>query len=210
MWELDDKKGRAPKNWCFYIVVLKKTLESPLDCRELRQVNSKGNQSWIFTGRTDAKAEAPVLWPPDAKSQLTGKKPWCWERLKAGGEGDDRGQDGWMVSPTRWTWVWASSGRWWRSGKSGTLQSMELQRVRHNWVTEQQQYKQITNKDQLYSTGNYTQYLLIIYSGREYVSIYSIYFNKNKIMVIRYELICAWLLSSDVISPMLHISTVHS
>ena len=67
------------------------------------------------------------------------KRPWCWERLKAGGEGGDRGWDGWMASPTRWTWVWANSGRRWRTGKPGVLQSMESQRVRHDWATEQQQ-----------------------------------------------------------------------
>ena len=65
------------------------------------------------------------------------KRPWCWERLKAGREGDDRGQDGWMASLTQWTWVWANSGRWWRAGKPGMLQSMGLQRVGHNWATEQ-------------------------------------------------------------------------
>ena len=64
------------------------------------------------------------------------KRPWCWERLKAGGEGDDRGWDGWMASSTRWTWVWASFGSWWWIGKPGVLQSMGLQRVRHNWATE--------------------------------------------------------------------------
>ena len=64
------------------------------------------------------------------------KRPWCWERLKAGGEGDDRGWDGWMASPARWTRVWASSGSWWWTGKPGVLQSMGLQRVGHNWVTE--------------------------------------------------------------------------
>ena len=79
-------------------------------------VNSKDNQSWIFTGRTDAEAEAPVLWLPDSKCWLFGKD-WFWERLKAGEEGDDRGQDGWMASLTPWTWVWARSKRWWRIGK---------------------------------------------------------------------------------------------
>ena len=68
------------------------------------------------------------------------KRPRCWERLKAEGEGDDRGWDGWMASVTQWTWVWASSRRWWRTGKPGVLQSMGLQRVGHDWVTEQQQY----------------------------------------------------------------------
>ena len=64
------------------------------------------------------------------------KRPWCWEWLKMGGEGGDRGWDGWMASPTRWTWVWARSGRWWRTGKPGVLQSMGSQRVRHSWATE--------------------------------------------------------------------------
>ena len=73
MWELNHKEGWAPKNWCFQIVVLEKTLESPLDSEEIKPVNPKGNQSWIFIGRTDAEAEAPIMWPPDAKSWLTGK-----------------------------------------------------------------------------------------------------------------------------------------
>ena len=75
MWELDNKEGRALKNWCFQIVVLKKTLESPMDNKEIKPVNSKGNQPWIFIGRTDTEAEAPILWPLDAKSQLTGINP---------------------------------------------------------------------------------------------------------------------------------------
>ena len=102
MWELDHKESWAPKNWCFWTVVLEKTLENPLDNKEIKPVNPKGNQSWIFIGRTDAEAETPILWPPDAKNWLTGKD-WCWERLKAGGEGDDRGWDGWVASPTQWT-----------------------------------------------------------------------------------------------------------
>ena len=70
MWELDHKEGWAPKNWCFRIVVLKTTLESPLDCKEIKPANPKENQPWIFTGRTDAEAEAPILWPPDANDSL--------------------------------------------------------------------------------------------------------------------------------------------
>ena len=73
MWDLDHKEGWAPKKWCFQTVVLQKTLESPLDSKEIKPVNPKGNQPWIFNGRTDAEAEAPVLWPLDAKSQLTGE-----------------------------------------------------------------------------------------------------------------------------------------
>ena len=75
MWELDHKEGWAPKNWCFQTVVLEKTLESPLDYREIKLVNPKRKQPWIFIGKTDAKAEAPVLWPPDLKSLLLGKDP---------------------------------------------------------------------------------------------------------------------------------------
>ena len=75
MWELDHKEGWVLNNWCFWIVVLEKTLESPLDCKKINPVNPKGNQSWIFIGRTDAEAETPVLWPPIRNSWLTGKDP---------------------------------------------------------------------------------------------------------------------------------------
>ena len=77
MWELDHNKCWVPKNRSFWIVVLEKTLESPLDCGEIKPVNCRGNQSWIFIGRTGAEAEAPVVWPPDAKNWLVGR-PWCW------------------------------------------------------------------------------------------------------------------------------------
>ena len=75
MWELDYKESWALKNWCFRTVVLEKTLESPLDCKEIQPVDPKGNQSWIFIGKTDAEAETPILWPPDAKNWLIGKDP---------------------------------------------------------------------------------------------------------------------------------------
>ena len=138
MWELDHKESWVPKNWCFWTVVLEKTLESPLDCKEIKPVNPKGNQSWMFIGRTDVEAEAPILWPPDAKNWhhwQHWKRPWCWERLKAG-EGDNKGWDSWMASPTRWTWVWASSGSWWWTGKPGVLLFTGSQKFRHDWVTE--------------------------------------------------------------------------
>ena len=99
-------------------------------------VNPKGNQSWIFIGRTDAEAEAPVFWPPDMKNWLTGKDTDSWERLKVSGKGNDRGWDGWMASLTQYTWVWASSGSWWWTGKLGVLQSLGSQRVGHNLATE--------------------------------------------------------------------------
>ena len=131
MWELDYKESLAPKNWCFWTVVLEKTLESPLDCKEIQPVHPKGDQYWVFTGRTDAEAETLILWPADSL-----EKTWCWERLQVGGEGDDRGWDGWMAAPAQWTWVWASSGSWWWRGKPNVLQSIGSQRVGHNWVTE--------------------------------------------------------------------------
>ena len=135
MWELDCEESWAPKNWCFWTVVLEKTLESPLHCKEIQPVHSEGDQPWDFFGRNDAKAETPVLWPPHAKSWLIGKD-WCWEGLGAGGKGDDRGWDGWMASPTRWTWVWVNSRSWRWTGRPGVLQFMGLQRVGHNWATE--------------------------------------------------------------------------
>ena len=75
MWELDHKESWVPKNWCFWTVVLEKTLESPLDCKEIQPVHPKGNESWIFIGRTDDEAETPILWPPDAKNWLIWKDP---------------------------------------------------------------------------------------------------------------------------------------
>ena len=109
--------------WCW------RTLESPLDCKVIKPVNPKGIHSWIFIGRTDAEAEAPNLWPPDAKNWLTGKDP---DAGKGWRQGMTKGWDGWMASPTLWTWVWASSKSWWWTGKPGVLQSMGLQKVRHN------------------------------------------------------------------------------
>ena len=92
MWELDHEEGSVPKNWCFQVVVLEKTLESFLDCKEIKLVNLKGNQPWTFIGRTDAETEVPILWPHDAKSRLIGKdlmlgkiegkRRWGWQRLR--------------------------------------------------------------------------------------------------------------------------------
>ena len=100
--------------WCW-----EKTLESPLDCKEIKRVNLKGNQSWIFFGRTDAEAvHTFATW---CEELTHWKRSWCWERLKAGGVEDNRGQDGWMASVTQRTRVWASSGGWWWTGKPGML-----------------------------------------------------------------------------------------
>ena len=116
MWELDHKESWAPENWCFWTVVLEKTLESPLDCKEIKPVNCKGNHSWIFIGRTDAEAKVPIELFSLENTLMLGKIEG--RRIR-----DGRGWDGWMESPTQWTWVWANSGRWWRTGKPGMLQS---------------------------------------------------------------------------------------
>ena len=128
MWELDHKEGRVLKNWPFQTVVLEKTLESPLDFKEIQPVHPKGNQSWIFIGRTDAETERISNTLETRCEELTHwKRPWCWVRLKAG-EGDNRGWDGWwMASPTRWTWVWVNCGSWWWTGRPGVLRFMGLQ-----------------------------------------------------------------------------------
>ena len=124
MWELDYKESRVPKNCYSWTVVLEKTLESPLDCKEIQPVHPKGNQSWIFIGKTGADAETPILWPADVKNWFNGRDPDV-ERLRAGGEGKYREWDGWMASPTQWTWVWVNSGSWWWIRRPGMLQSMD-------------------------------------------------------------------------------------
>ena len=134
MWELDYKESWVRKNWCFWSVVLKKILESPFTARRsnqsiLKEISPKYSSEGLML---KLKLNTLATW---CKELTHWKRPWCWERLKAG-EGDDRGQDGWMASPTWWTWVWASSGSWWWTGKPDVLQSMGLQRVRHNWATE--------------------------------------------------------------------------
>ena len=91
MWELDYKESWTPKNWCFWTVVLEKTLESPLDCKEIQTAHPKGDQSWVFIGRNDVEAETPNTLTTRCEELTHLKRPWCWERLKAGGEGDNRG-----------------------------------------------------------------------------------------------------------------------
>ena len=134
MWELDCEESWALKNWCFWTVVLEKTLESPLDSKEIQPVHPKGNQSWMFFGRTDFLL--PNILATWCKELTHLKRPWCWERLKAGGEGDNTGWDGWMASLTQWTCVWVNSGSWWWTGRPGVLQFMGSQRVGHDWATE--------------------------------------------------------------------------
>ena len=111
MWELDYKQSWGPKNWCFWTVVLEKTLGSPLDCKVIQPVHSKGDQSWVFIGRTDAKAETPILFHLMQRVDSL-EKTLMLGGIEDRGEGDDRGWAGWMASPTRWTWVWVNSGSW--------------------------------------------------------------------------------------------------
>ena len=140
--KLDYKESWALKNWCFWTVVLEKTLEGPLDCKEIQPVHPKGDRSWEFIGRFNWVFSRSWSWNSNTLAtwweELTHlKRPWCWERLRAGGEGDNRGWNDWMASLTQWTWVWIGSGSWWWTGRPGVLQFMGLQRVGHDWVTEQ-------------------------------------------------------------------------
>ena len=133
MWESDCEESWAPKNWCFWTVVLEKTLGSPLDCKEIQPVHPKGNQFWVFIGRTDAEAETPILWPPHSKSWLIGKDSDSgrdWEQEEKGTAEDEMA--GWHHC--RWTWVWVNSGCWWWTGRPGMLQVMGWQRVGHDWA----------------------------------------------------------------------------
>jgi len=132
MWELDCEENWVPKNWCFWTVVLEKTLESPLDCKEIQPVYPKGDQSWVFIGRTDAEAETLVLWPPHVKSWLIGKDPHAgrdWGQEEKGMTEDE--MSGWHH------WLDAYEfGIWWWTGRPGVLQFMGSQRVGYDWATE--------------------------------------------------------------------------
>ena len=117
------KESWAPNNWCFWTMVLEKTLESPLDCKEIQPVHPKGNQFWIFIGRTDVGAETPILWPPDENRKDARKD---WRREEKGMTEDE------MVGWHHWLnglWVWVASRSWWSTGRPGVLQSMGSQRL---------------------------------------------------------------------------------
>ena len=134
---MDVKEGWAPKNWYFQIVVLEKTLESPLDYKEIEPVNLKGNQPWIFIGRTDAEAEAKILWPPDANSQFIGKDPDAgkdWEQEEKGATEDEMvGWHYWLNGHEFEQIPGDSEGQ----ESMCVLQSIGLQRLRHDLATEQ-------------------------------------------------------------------------
>ena len=170
MWELDYKESWTPKNWCFWTVVLEKTLESPLTAK-------RSNQSILKNISPEYSLEGLTL---KLKLQYFGhlmqrtdswEKTWCWERLKVGGEGDDRGWDGWMASQTLWTGVWANSGSWWWTGRPGVLQSMGSQRIRHSWVIELNWTEELTRHHLNLLQALLTKVLLI------YILHLSLYYN---------------------------------
>ena len=135
MWELDYKESRALKNWCFWNVVLEKTLECPLDCKEIQSVHPRGDQSWVLIRRTDVEAGTPILWPPDAKSWLIWKDPDAgkdWGQEEKGMTEDE--MVGW-ASPTRWTWVWLNPGSWWWTGRPAVLWSIGVSKSR-TWLSD--------------------------------------------------------------------------
>ena len=131
MWELNHTEGWALKNWCFWIVVPWTTRRSNQSI--LKEINPGYSSEGLML-----KLKLQIFGHLMRKADSLEKTLWCWERLKAEGEGDDRWWDGWMASPTQWTRVWANSRTWWMTGKPGVLQSMGLQRIRHDLATEQQ------------------------------------------------------------------------
>ena len=169
MWELDYKESWVPKNWCFRTVVLEKTLQSPLDCKEIKpSILKEISPEYSLEGlMLKLNSNTLATW---CQELTHWKRPWCWERLKVGGERDDRGWGSWMASPTQWTWVWVSSGSWWWTGKPGVLQSMGSQQVRHDWATE-------LNWEQRFPTSGI--YCLMI-CGRANVIIIEIQYTINR------------------------------
>ena len=134
MWELDYEESWALKNWCFWTLVLEKTLESPLDCKEIQSILKDISPGCSLEGlmlKLKLQYFGPLMWRADSF-----EKTQCWQRWKAGGEGDNRGWDCWMATPTLWTWIWVSSRSWWWTGRPGMLQSMGLQRFGHDWASE--------------------------------------------------------------------------
>ena len=145
----------STKDWCFWTVVLEKTLESPLDCKEIQPVHSK-DHPWVFFGRNDAKAETPVFWPPRAKNWLIGKDSDAWRDW---GQEEKGATEDESALPTQWTWVWVNSGSWWWTERPGVLWFMGLQRVRHDWATELNWWKQKRPwivRESIYLASDYT------------------------------------------------------
>ena len=142
---VDYKESWVLKNWCFWTVVLERILEHPLDCKEIKpSIVKEISPEYSLKGlMLKLQYFGHLMWRTDSL-----KRPWCWERLKAGGERDDRGWDGWIASLTQWTWVWASSESWWWTGKPLVLQSLGLQKSntteRLNWTELNWRWERIT------------------------------------------------------------------
>ena len=136
-------------------MVFEKTLESPLDCKEIQPVHSEGDQSWVFIGGIDAEAETPILLATWCEELTHWKRLWCWEGFWAGGEGDDRGWDGWITSLTQWMWVWVNSGRWLMTGRPGVLRFMGSQS--RTWLSDWTELKLFIRHQftQFYSPNHY-------------------------------------------------------
>ena len=163
MWELDYKESWALKSWCFWTVVLEKTLESPLDCKEIQQVHSKGDQSWVFIGKTVAKAETPVLWPPHAKSWLIGKDP---DAGKDWGQEEKGMTENEMVRCHHWH---NGHGFGWTPGVGDGQEGLACcdswgRRVGHDWVTELNWTDPAAGKDRAEGEGGDREWNGIIYS----------------------------------------------
>ena len=135
MWELDYKESWAQKNWCFWSVVSEKTLESPLESRWFKQSILKEISPGCSLEGLMLKLKLQNFGHLMQRAESL-EKTWCWERLRAGGEGAEKGWDGWMAPSTQWTWVWVDSRSWWWTGRPGMLQFMGSQRVGQDWATE--------------------------------------------------------------------------
>ena len=174
MTELDYKESWAPKNWCFWPVVLEKTLESPPDCKEVQPVHPKGDhQSWVFIRRTDVETEIPIFWPPDVKSWLIWKDPDAgkdWGQKEKGTTEDE--MVGWHHRQC--TWVWVDLGSWWWTGRPGVLWFMGSQRVGHDWVTElnwvEARIYQNEKHGLLWGTSNYGVLPLYIFNSTAFLN----------------------------------------
>ena len=163
MWELDHEESWALKNWCFWTVVLEKTLESPLDCKDIQPVHFEEDQPWDFFGRNDAKAETPVLWPPHEKSWLIGKDSDSgrdWGQKEKGMTEDE--MTGWHHWLDGREFTWVNSWKWWWTGRPGMLRFMGSQRVGHNWATE---LNWIASSDKNVEKLNHSLITVIIWNG---------------------------------------------
>ena len=138
MYECESRTIKKAECWrinAFELWSWRRFLRVPQTAGGIQPIHPKGNQYWMFTWKDWCWSWNTNILATWCEELTHLKNFWCWERLKAG-EGDYRGQDGWMASPTQWTWAWVNSGSWWWTGRPGMMQSMESQRVRHNWATE--------------------------------------------------------------------------